>query len=176
MVRPTRGHRIRFGWCLTLGLSMSAIISGCAGSAPGSAANGQSSAPAQAPTATATPTSNPLILAPATTPSSVGVCTQQLSFGADGTVGPILCSDGAVNTLAWTYYDQMYPGIFAIGAYATQGQVAQAVTQMTGSIPTSEDAYCLAKAYYGWQFADSLDPANQTGVPSSCAQDYPNFP
>ncbi len=72
----------------------------------------------------------------------------------------------------------MYPSVFAIGAYATAAQVQQTVTQMetNGTIPTEESAYCLAKAYYGWQFGISLDPANQTGVSSSCAQDIPNFP
>ncbi len=101
-----------------------------------------------------------------------------MSFGADGNASPILCSDGAVNTLAWSYFNQSYPGIFAIGAYATENQVAQAVTQMetNGTIPTEESAYCMAKAYYGWQFGISLDPANQTGVSASCAQDISNFP
>jgi hypothetical protein len=102
-----------------------------------------------------------------------------MSFGADGNSSPILCSDGAVNTLAWTYFEQTYPGIFAIGAYATESQVSQAVSQMEaggGTIPTEESAYCLAKAYFGWQFGVSLDPANQVGLSSSCAQDIPNFP
>ncbi|HUY09184.1 MAG TPA: hypothetical protein VMW80_07000 [Candidatus Dormibacteraeota bacterium] len=101
-----------------------------------------------------------------------------MSFGADGNANPILCSDGAVNTLAWTYFDQAYPDIFAIGAYATASQVQQAVTAMeaNGTIPTEESAYCLAKAYFGWQFGISLDPANQTGVSSSCAQDIQYFP
>lgn len=155
------------------------LVVGC-GSSPTAAP--QTTTPTQVPTqqGTPTPTStpNPLILAPATTPSSVGVCTQQMSFGADGNANPILCSDGAVNTLAWTYFNQQYPGIFAIGAYATASQVQQAVTAMesNGTIPTEESAYCLAKAYFGWQFGISLDPANQTGVSSSCAQDIQYFP
>jgi len=166
-------------WRLALFVPMVAVIVGCA-STP--AAGGATTPPSQAPAqqSTPTPTPNPLILAPATTPSSVGVCTQQMSFGADGNANPIICSDGAVNTLAWTYFNQMYPGIFSIGAYATLNQIQQAVTQLEGSgpIPDQESAYCLAKAYYGWQFGISLDPANQIGLPggSSCAQDIQYFP
>ncbi len=160
-------------------VSFGLLVVGC-GSTP--AASGPTPPPTQAATQqstpTPTPTPNPLILAPATTPSAVGVCTQQMQFGADGTAGPILCSDGAVNTLAWTYFDQMYPDIFALGAYATEGQVAQAASQLVpnGTLPTAEDAYCLAKAYYGWQFGVSLDPANELGTGASCAGDIPNFP
>lgn len=157
--------------------SLALLVVGCGSTPPSSI---PTTSPTQAPAqqSTPTPTPNPLILAPATTPSAVGVCTQQMEFGADGNASPILCSDGAVNTLAWTYFDQSYPGIFAIGAYATVNQVAQAVTQMetNGTIPTEESAYCLAKAYYGWQFGISLDPANQTGASASCSQDIPNFP
>jgi hypothetical protein len=101
-----------------------------------------------------------------------------MQFGADGNASPILCSDGAVNSLAWTYFDQQYPGIFAVGAYATLSQVQQAVMAMEsdGTIPTEESAYCLAKAYFGWEFGVSLDPVNQTGLTSTCAQDIPYFP
>ncbi len=162
-------------------LALGLVIAGCASASP--LASGRSGTPtvsSQTPeaTATATPTTtpNPLILAPATTPSSVGICTLQMSFGADGNSSPILCSDGAVNTLAWTYFDQMYPDLFAIGAYATESQVQQAVGQLSPPIPDEESAYCLAKAYYNWQFAVPMDPANQTGVSASCAQDIPNFP
>jgi len=168
-----------FIWRWAIFVPLAAAVVGCSStpttSTPSSASN---QAPSQQSTPTPTPTPNPLILPPATTPSSVGVCTQQMEFGADGNASPILCSDGAVNTLAWTYFGRMYPSVFAIGAYATAAQVQQTVTQMEahGTIPTEESAYCLAKAYYGWQFGISLDPANQTGVSSSCAQDIPNFP
>ena len=164
---------------LLLLASLGLLVVGCGST---TAVATQTTPPTQAPAqqSTPTPTPNPLILAPATTPSSVGICTQQMSFGADGNASPLLCSDGAVNTLAWTYFNQMYPGIFSIGAYATLSEIQQAVTQLEtgGPIPDQESAYCLAKAYYGWQFAISLDPANQVGLPggSSCSQDVQYFP
>ncbi len=175
-LRSSTLNRLR-SWRVAVAILVLTLLAGC-GSAPATPLSPSPSSPTPAQQTTSTPTPNPLILAPATTPSSVGVCTQQMSFGADGNASPILCSDGAVNSLAWTYFVQSYPGIFAIGAYATENQVAQAVSQMetNGTIPTEESAYCLAKAYYGWQFAISLDPANQTGVTASCSQDIPNFP
>ena len=166
---------------LTFTMVLGGVLLLAAGCGVSPATGGPGSSTPTPPPATSnapTPVSNPLILAPATTPSSVGVCTEQMAFGADGTAGPLLCSDGAVNTLAWTYFDQMYPDIFALGAYATEGQVAQAASQLVpnGTLPTAEDAYCLAKAYYGWQFGVSLDPANELGTGASCAGDIPNFP
>ena len=107
--------------------SLGLLVVGCS-SIPAPA--NPTSPPSQAPTQQSTPTPNSLILAPATTPSAVGVCTQQMQFGADGTAGPLLCSDGAVNSLAWQYYSPLFPGFFATGAYATQGQVQEAVTKM----------------------------------------------
>lgn len=151
------------------------LVVGCAsGPTSGAAPSSPSQVPAQQ--SAPTPTPNPLVLAPATTPSSVGVCTQQMSFGADGNATPILCSDGAVNTLAWTYFDQMYPDIFALGAYATEAQVGQAVSQMVPPLPDEESAYCLAKAYYDWSFAIPMDPVAQVLPGASCATDVPNFP
>jgi hypothetical protein len=175
-VRSLPLNRLR-SWGLAVAIPLLTVLAGCS-SAPATPLSPSPSGPTPAQQTTSTPTPNPLILVPATTPSAVGVCTQQMSFGADGNAGPILCSDGAVNSLAWTYFDQSYPGIFAIGAYATESQVAQAVSEMetNGTIPTEESAYCLAKAYYGWQFGISLDPANQTGASASCSQDIPNFP
>lgn len=165
-------------WPVGLLVCVAFVITGCGSLSTGSESRVNSQTIVAPTTPTATPTPNPLILAPATTPSAVGVCTQQMQFGADGNASPILCSDGAVNSLAWTYFDQQYPGIFAVGAYATLSQVQQAVMAMEsdGTIPTEESAYCLAKAYFGWEFGVSLDPVNQTGLTSTCAQDIPYFP
>lgn len=116
------------------------------------------------------------ILPPATTPSAVGICTEQMQFGADGNASPILCANGAVNSVAWRYFQSMSPNVFALGEYATQSQVASAVSKMELPIPDAESAYCLAKAYYGWQFGISLDPANRILPQNNCASDIPHFP
>lgn len=133
-----------------------------------------STPPIAPPTTSASNNTN--VLSPATTPSAVGVCLEQMQFGADGSASPLLCSNGAVNSAAWNYFQSMYPNLFALGEYATQSQVADAVSGMTSPIPDEEDAYCLAKAYYGWQFGISLDPANQVNPENNCASDIPNFP
>ena len=145
---------------LLTGLAL--LIAGCASTpAPARPTAPPSQTPAQqaAPPPTATPTPNPLILPPATTPSSVGICQQQLSFGADGDASPLFCQDGAVNVLAWRYFQSAYPAIFALGAYATPSQIQQVTSKMAPPFPDADAAYCLAKAYYGWSYAESLNPA-----------------
>ncbi len=141
------------------------VLAGCS---PTPAAGGATPPPNQAPSqqSTPTPTSNPLILPPASTPSSVGICQQQLSFGADGDASPILCQNGAVNVLAWRYYQPVYPAIFALGAYATPNQIQQVSSQMSVPLTEADDAYCLAKAYFGWTYPENLNPyaAQQAGT------------
>ncbi|MHB1894249.1 MAG: hypothetical protein ACYCTZ_12280 [Candidatus Dormibacteria bacterium] len=106
----------------------------------------------------------------------MGICSQQLSFGADGNANPIVCSNGAINVLAWTYLEQNAPALFAAGADATEGQVQTLVSQLSGPIPSNESEYCVVKAYYGWSFGISLDPANQVVQGSTCATDIPDWP
>lgn len=157
------------------------LAAGCSSipttSTPSSASN---QAPSQQSTPTPTPTPNPLILPPATTPSSVGICQQQLSFGADGDASPLFCQNGAVNVLAWRYFQSAYPAIFALGAYATPNQIQQVTSKMSPPFPDADSAYCLAKAYYGWSYAESLNPADtqqggQYGALNSCSNMSP-FP
>lgn len=132
--------------------------------------------PKPAPTSTTSPTPNSLILAPATVPSAVGICSQQMSFGADGNASPIICSNGAVNVLAWNYLWLNAPALFAAGPDATQVQVAALVAQLQGPTPSNESEFCLAAAYYDWQFAIDLDPASE-GLPGNgCNVDFPHWP
>ncbi len=153
------------------------LAAGCSSipttSTPSSASN---QAPSQQSTPTPTPTPNPLILPPATTPSSVGICQPQLSFGADGDVSPLFCQNGAVNVLAWRYFQSAYPAIFALGAYATPNQIQQVTSKMSPPSPDADSAYCLAKAYYGWSYAESLNPAaTQQGGQHGALNGYSNM-
>lgn len=160
-----------------LGVGVIALLAGCGATAPGSGGNSggsgnQASTPTQAPTTTP----NPLILAPATTPSTVGICSQQMSFGADGNASPIVCSNGAINVVAWNYLEPNAPALFAAGADASEGQVQNLVSQLTGPIPSNESEYCLVQAYYGWSFAINLDPASQALPGATCASDIADWP
>lgn len=145
------------------------VLAGCGGT---TGTVTPSSAPTLAPTQAPTSTPNPLILAPATTPSAVGICEQQLSFGSSA--GPILCSNGAVNILAWQYFVKSYAAIFELGAYATPGQIEQVTSHMSDPMSQAEDAYCLAKAYYGWTYTSNLGPQAYIGV--TCASYLSPYP
>jgi hypothetical protein len=131
-----------------------------------------------APTSTATPTSPATpavnsarqVLTPATYPPAVDECTQQLTFGADGDVGPISCPNGDLNVLAWQQMAAGNPVVMTLGPYATPSQVEEAVcTDMhnsTGPIATS--TYQISALYYGWSFG--IDPTSvitSGGCPSS---------
>jgi hypothetical protein len=154
--RRTPMFRLRIA-AIALGV-LALGLAGCSSTPTSSASNsgGQPSAPTQAPTSTP----NPLILAPAITPSSVGICSQQMSFGADGNASPIVCSNGAINVVAWTYFEVNAPALFAAGADASEGQVAGFVQQLQGPIPSNESGYCLAAAYYGGPLpSTSIRPA-----------------
>ena len=102
------------------------------------------------------------ILAPAKVPPKVAECTQQLQFFADGTVGPLSCTDGRLNRLAWQHYGAGEYRAMALGPYASQAQVQAAICAdvRTGRTtnPTEQDAYKLAALYYGWRFAAVPDP------------------
>jgi hypothetical protein len=133
--------------------------------------------PTAAPSPSPSPTIAPVVLNPATTPSVVGTCTEQLSFGADGNAGPIVCTNGAVNVLAWNYFITSSAGLFAAGSNATPGQIQQLESSAQGwTGPIGQSVYCLAAAYYGWSFGLNLDPMAQGGGTASCAANIPNWP
>jgi tRNA A-37 threonylcarbamoyl transferase component Bud32 len=112
------------------------------------------------------PPSNRAILAPATVAPSVDECQQQLMFAVDGTAGPVKCSNGNVNAVAWRYYARNgHRLILSLGGFATPQQALAAMCKDGSStIPLEQEAYQLAKTYYQWQFA--VDPS--TEYPSSC--------
>jgi hypothetical protein len=110
------------------------------------------------------------ILTPATVPSAVDECTQQLTFGADGSVGPISCPNGDLNVLAWQQIAAGNPLVMTLGPYATPSQVQEALCadmhNSTGPIATS--AYQISALYYGWKFG--VDPSSvllSGGCPAS---------
>jgi hypothetical protein len=134
----------------TLILATGFALSGCTGPATHSGAQ-----PTSTPTPTSASTPNSLTLAPASTPSKVGVCSETLTFGADGDASPELCANGAVNVLAWQYFDQPgYSAILGLGANATPEQAQAALCAAPQDpLPWVLSTYELAYAYYGWTFA-----------------------
>ena len=108
-------------------------------------------------TLTTTSPSGFTVLAPATIPPKVAECTQQLSYGTDGTVGPLVCSGDSVNVLAWNYYTQFHSPVMTLGPYATPTQVLQAMCSNMESYPIADDIESLSAAYYGWNFTNNFD-------------------
>ena len=105
------------------------------------------------------------VLAPATVPSSVDECQQQLTFAVDGTAGPLKCANGDLNVLAWRHYVEAAGHLMSVGRFASPDQVLQAMCRDNNStIPVEQGAYTLAQAYYGWRFV--VDPSS--AYPSSC--------
>jgi hypothetical protein len=96
----------------------------------------------------------------------VGICSEQLSFGADDKAGPLLCSNKEINSLAWKYYAEVsspsnsHLRVMALGPNATPGDVEAAVSSdmnfSTGPVECS--AYQLAAVYHGWSFG--IDPTS----------------
>ena len=114
---------------------------------------------------TSTQTASRATLPPATVPSQVDECEQQLTFAVDGTAGPLKCANGDLNVLAWQHYAGAAGKLMSAGPFASPQQVLQAMCQdKNTTIPVEQGAYQLALAYYGWQFA--VDPS--TSYPSSC--------
>jgi hypothetical protein len=91
-----------------------------------------------------------------------------LQFGANGTVGPVTCSDGAVNRLAWEYIvEEADPKTFTLGPNATPEQVAAALCDDLITYPIAGMIYEIASAYYGWSFG--LDPVpDSSGTGNTC--------
>ena len=102
----------------------------------------------------------PEVLAPATVPPAVGLCSAQLSYAADGNASPLFCSNHEINRLAWTYFAMGKPRVMALGLDASPSDVGSAVSadlsNSTGPIECS--AYELAAVYYGWSFG--VDPTS----------------
>lgn len=106
----------------------------------------------------------PEVLPPATVPSVVGLCTQQLSYTADGNASPLFCSNGEINRLAWNYFADLNLLVMALGSKATAGDVEAAVaSDLNGSDAIECSAYQLAAVYYGWNFGTDPTSAVLTG-------------
>ncbi len=95
------------------------------------------------------------ILVLATLPPTRDECTQSVGFGEDGTVGPPVCSNGAVNVDAWMYSALWFSndgfGAFVrLGPHVSEQQVIKVFNEGQPTIPIGTANYLLAQAYYGW--------------------------
>jgi len=108
------------------------------------------------------------ILSPATVPPVAGLCTEQLHHAPDGTVSPLFCPGGEINTRAWSYLATNNLRVMALGRSAGPGEVRAAIAQDLRTHapgPVECNAALLAAAYYGWDF--HIDPVD--GLSLDCA-------
>lgn len=84
-----------------------------------------------------------------------------LTFGADGTAGPVFCPDGRPNAKADAHYRALDLRVFALGRKATSADVHGAICadfrDGRTSIPIEMDSVELVEKEHGWHFA--TDPA-----------------
>lgn len=135
---------------LALSLALGLLLVGCATLPAGS----QSAA-------------KPAVLVPASVPPVVGECSQELGFGGDGNASPVICRNGDVNVLAWSYFATVDSVLLGMGRRATEQEVqTQLCSDLEHStVPVEQSAYKLAETYYGWRFA--RDPVSVL-VDDSC--------
>ena len=104
------------------------------------------------------------VLPPATDPPVAQLCSKPITTTSDGNAGPLLCSNGAVNVLAWAFYGSVSSSILSLGLNPSNGQPQAAMCDdiaHNGAKRAQEvDAYRLASLYYGWSF--TFDPTKLT--------------
>jgi hypothetical protein len=139
------------GWISAIGTVAAAVIAGIGLLISNSVSDG----PKQPTPSTQSGT----ILSPANVPPKVGLCTKQVIIGADGNVGPISCSNGDLNSLAWQDLAKENLNVMALGSDALPDQVLRAMcsdVQSGGSTQVIEvSAYNISALYYGWKFGVS---------------------
>ncbi len=140
------------------------VVAGCNSASTSSTGTTTSSA-----VTTTTPGADQ-VLAPATTPPTDKECTTPVSTDADGTVTPLQCADGAINTTAWQHYATIAGSIMGLGSSASRPQVVSALCSAKSSLstPILQDAYKLAFLYYGWSYGPGLATSTLVTDPSSC--------
>jgi hypothetical protein len=139
------------GWISAVAAVAAVVIAGVGLLISNSVSNSASQSTPSAPSG--------IILAPADVPPRVGLCSQQLLIGADGNAGPISCSNGELNQLAWQYLAKSNLNVMALGSDALPDQVLRAMCSNVQSDGSTRvigiTAYNILTLYYGWKFGVS---------------------
>jgi hypothetical protein len=88
------------------------------------------------------------------------LCSKPITSAPNGNATPLVCSNGAVNVLAWKFYADISASILGLGLNPAPAQPQSAMCDdiaHNGANRSEEvNGYKLAAAYYGWTF--SFDP------------------
>lgn len=94
------------------------------------------------------------VLPPATVLPLIDLCSSPVQVFQDGNAGPLFCSSGALNVLAWRFFAQLNPVVMSLGPSATLADVEGALCAGAGgeniTLPQEDSAYSLAAAYNDW--------------------------
>jgi hypothetical protein len=100
----------------------------------------------------------------------VALCSQPLTTDQYGNSVPLLCTDGGLNVVAWTFYAPMSGRVLSAGPAASLLSVQTALCRDVNighaTVLGELSAYDLAAAYYGWNF--SSDPTDILYSMSTC--------
>jgi hypothetical protein len=144
-------------WAWAVGAAI--LLSSCAISS--------SSTPVPSPSPVSSPVPGPAqvarqVLPPARGLPVVALCSQPLTTDRDGNTGPILCTDGGLNVMAWKFFAPSGPRVLSVGPAASPTAVDTAIRRdcKVSHTPALRErsAYELAAAYYGWYF--NTDPTD----------------
>lgn len=94
-------------------------------------------------------------LTPATVPSKIAVCNQQISFTSNGDSGPVTCTNGDLNATEWNALAANEPQVLTLGYGATFTQVQASLCRDTSTNESNvieQTIYQIATLYYGWSF------------------------
>lgn len=105
----------------------------------------------------------PQVLSPATVLPAFDLCSQHLSYAADGTASPLICESDAwsqlrmpleINVLAWKFFAAHKPRVMALGPNASAQVVETAIcADMSNStIPIETGAVQISYIYYLWSY------------------------
>lgn len=101
----------------------------------------------------------PAVLAGASVPPVVSLCALPLTPSATGTIGPVNCSGGALNALAWDAALTVNQALLGLGAHASNTAITNELCQpamQTTSIAEAESVVQIAQTYYGWGAPENL--------------------
>jgi hypothetical protein len=126
-----------------------------------------------APSPASIPSQSPVArqaLPPAKSLPIVALCSQQLTPDQNGVAGPLLCTDGALNVLAWSRVAPLTPHVLSVGpaasVQAVQAALCRDINLSHAAVADELSAYDLAAAYYGWHL--STDPTAILFSMSTC--------
>jgi len=153
----------KMAWARRLALPCFLIcsVAACTAEAPATSSSTGSAGPRPSSVAKTNSVGSPSPTAVAASQRTPELCGS-LDYGVDGTVGPVLCRDGAANQQALDYFRTKGLVSVDLDAQASPTQVMNALcddlNRRSLTIPVVQEAYQIGNAINGWNFG--IDPSS----------------